>query len=243
MRIKMSGSTHVGRVRKNNQDSFYFDSTHGIAIVADGIGGRKGGEVASQMAVAGMKDEFIKADCLRTEEINPFLSSTVDRVNQGIIERGELDPSIKGMGTTLNFLLFVADKLHIAHLGDSRTYLYDRGHLWQLTLDHNIETFIERGWMKQSDIAPNTQEGDLVRSMGLAGRCEADLYEIKLRSGQIFLTCSDGLTGMVSDRKISEIITQNANNISKLPKVLIDAANQNGGKDNITVVVSQVVGV
>lgn len=239
----MSGLTHVGRVRKNNQDSFYFDSTQGIAIVADGIGGRKGGEIASQMAVSGMKDEFIKVECLRTEEINPFLSATVDRVNQGIIERGEVDSAVTGMGTTLNFLLFVGDRLHIAHLGDSRTYLYDRGNLWQLTLDHNIETFIERGWMKKSDVAPNTQEGALVRSMGLIGRCEADLYEIKIRSGQIFLTCSDGLTGMVSDRKISEIISQNTENIAKLPKILIDAANKNGGKDNTTVVVSQVVGV
>ncbi len=243
MRIKMAGSTHVGRVRKNNQDSFYFDSTHGIAVVADGIGGRKGGEVASQLAVTGMRDALIKVERLRPEEINPFLSSTVDRVNNQIIERGEIDPGITGMGTTLNFLLFVGDRVHIAHLGDSRTYLYDRGHLWQLTIDHNIETFIERGWMNKSDIAPNTQEGALVRSMGLTGRCEADLYDIKLRSGQIYLTCSDGLTGMVSDRKISEIISHHSANLSKLPKVLIDEANKNGGKDNTTVVVSQVVEV
>lgn len=236
----MAGATDVGRARKMNQDSFYYDGTQGIAIVADGIGGRKGGEIASRMAVEGMRDAFLETDSLRHEEITPFLTAAVDRVNNGIIAMGEKEANIKGMGTTLNFLMFAADRLHVAHVGDSRTYLYYKGHLWQLTIDHSIETFLARGWMSPDAIAPGTKEGALVRSIGLSGRCEVDIYDKKIRTDEIFITCSDGLSNMVDDRRIAEVITKYEGNIGKLPKALIDEANRNGGKDNITVVVSQV---
>jgi serine/threonine protein phosphatase PrpC len=242
LHIKMAGASDIGLVRKMNQDSFHFDGATGIAIVADGIGGRKGGEVASSMAVTGMRDAFLQTDYLRHEEIHTFLTSSVDRINRQIIERGINEVKIKGMGTTLNFLMFVGDRLHIAHVGDSRSYMYYRGQMWQLTVDHNIETFISRGWMRPENVSPGTQEGALVRSIGLTDHCEVDIYDMKLREGQIFLTCSDGLTNMVNERKIAKIIEKEEANINKIPKLLVEEAKKGGGKDNITLVISQVCG-
>jgi protein phosphatase len=243
MQIRMAGASDIGRVRKNNQDSFYYDAAHGLAIVADGIGGRKGGEIASKMAVEGMRDAYLQTEMLRHEEITPFIGTAVDKVNLSIVEAGEKDLDIKGMGTTMNFLLFVSDRVYVAHVGDSRTYLYYQDHLWQLTLDHNIETFVARGWMNRDQIVPGTRDAALVRSMGLTTRCEVDIYDLKLRTGEIFITCSDGLSGMVDDKKILQIVRENSDNITRLPKILIDEANRNGGKDNVTVVVSQVKAV
>ena len=141
MRIRMVGATDVGRRRKANQDSLFYDAAQGIGIVADGIGGRSGGEVASSMAVNGLRKAFLDVDMIRHEEIHPFLTSSIDRINQSLLDKGAQDSSLYGMGTTLNCLMFVGDKLHLAHIGDSRTYLYSKRHLFQLTLDHNVKTF------------------------------------------------------------------------------------------------------
>ena len=238
----MVGATDVGRRRKSNQDSLYYDEPAGFGLVADGIGGRSGGEIASSMAVNGLRKAFLNSDRIRHEEINPFLISTLDRINGEVLERGRREPEIAGMGTTLNCLMFVGDRLHLAHVGDSRTYLYYKKHLFQLTFDHSVGNFIERGWIPRSAVQGSAKDGALVRAIGLSDRCELDLYEIAIKPGQIFLTCSDGLTGMVDDRKIAQIIGENLDQFERLPKVLIDAANAAGGKDNITVLASHVRG-
>ena len=240
MLVNMVGATDIGRKRKTNQDSIFFDEPQGLGIVADGIGGRKGGEIASSLAVNGLRKAFLASDRIRHEEINSFLVSAVDKVNQEIIERGNHESEIAGMGTTINCVMFVGDKCHIAHIGDSRTYLWYEKHLFLLTLDHNVGNFVERGWLPKA--ASGTRDGALVRAVGLAQRCEVDIYEMKLRKGQIFLTCSDGLSGMVEDRQIAKLISENVHQFEKLPQILIDAANRNGGKDNITVLLSQVKG-
>lgn len=237
----MYGRTDVGLLRKMNQDCHYFNADQGIAVVCDGIGGRKGGEVASSIAVKGMTKAFLNCDSLRQEEISPFLTSAVDKVNQQILNKGKIDASIEGMGTTLNCLLFVGDSLYIAHIGDSRTYLYYKGHFWQLTLDHNMEVYVERGWLPKESLLGSSKPGALVRALGLGGQVEVDIYEKVLRPGEIILTCSDGLTSMVSDRKICSLIRENENRLDVLPKILISEANKNGGRDNTTVVITEVV--
>jgi protein phosphatase len=239
MRVRMYGKSDIGRVRKKNQDSYYIDANLGLAVVADGIGGRVGGEVASKMAVDGMKKALIEIEALRHEEIAPFLIAGVDSVNQQIVTRGQ-NPETLGMGTTLNCLLFVGDRVYIAHVGDSRTYLYYKGNLWQLTLDHNIKVYAERGWLPKDSVSDTTKSGALVRALGLSEQCEVDIYDKELRPGEFLLTCSDGLTGMVSDRRITTLIREHESNPENIPGVLIQEANRNGGKDNITVVISQV---
>ncbi len=238
----MIGATDIGRRRKSNQDSLYYDEPAGFGIVADGIGGRSGGEIASSMAVNGLRKAFIATDRIRHEEITPFLINTIDLMNSEILERGRREIEIAGMGTTLNCLMFVGDKLHLAHVGDSRTYMYYKKHLFQLTLDHSVGNFLQRGWLPKSALAAGAKEAALVRAMGLGERCDVDIYEVPLRPGQIFLTCSDGLSGMIDDRKINQLLSDNFQNFEKIPRVLIDAANQAGGKDNITVLISMVKG-
>jgi protein phosphatase len=236
----MAGLSDIGRRRKANQDSMYFDSAHGMAIVADGIGGRRGGEVASSMAVAGLKQAFMSADKIRHEEVAGFLGATVDQVNQEILVHGQVNAEVEGLGTTLNGLVFVGSRLYIAHVGDSRTYMLKGGNFWQLTIDHNIETFVRRGWMPKSVLEGQNKASALVRSLGLTPKVEIDVYEVELSGGETFVTCSDGLSGMVEDRRIAEILARNIRAHEKLPKLLVDEANRNGGRDNITVVVSQV---
>lgn len=240
MRIRMAGATDIGLKRKANQDSIFYDEPHGLGIVADGIGGRRGGEVASSIAVNSLRKLFLDSDLIKYGEISSFLAGTIDRINLDIIARGQLEPEIAGMGTTLNCLLFVADKVHIAHVGDSRTYLFQNDHLFQLTLDHNVQMFAERGWLKPGQIAPNAKQEALVRALGLAPGCETDVYEMALRPGQLFLTCSDGLSGMISDQEIADILRKYRKRFDDLPRKLIEAANAGGGRDNITVLVSEV---
>jgi len=241
MQIRMYGSTDVGRVRKNNQDDLYFNASQGMVIVADGIGGRKGGEVASALAVEGMRKAFLECESLRHEEITPFLASSVDKVNQSILAKGRSDLQVAGLGTTMNCLLFVGDKIYIAHLGDSRTYLYYKGNLWQLTLDHSVEVYVGRGWLPQEAITNGGRPTALVRSLGLSEQCEVDIYEKTIRPGEVYITCSDGLTGMVKDKKIASVIRDNSHRLDAVPRLLVAEANRKGGRDNITVVISAVV--
>ena len=237
----MFGTTDVGRIRKMNQDNYYFNSQQGIVVVADGIGGRKGGEIASGIAVKTIRDAFLGCDNLLHESVNPFLKSNVQKVNQLIIESGQSDPSIEGMGTTLNCLLFVGSKVSIAHLGDSRTYLFYHNHFWQLTIDHSIGIYVKRGWIPQETLTEKGSNPDaLVRALGLSEHTEIDIYQKEIRQKEIYITCSDGLTSMVSDIKIAELISLHQNRLEDLPGILVAEANKNGGKDNITVVVSEV---
>ncbi len=240
MRIEIYGNTNIGRIRKNNQDSIYVSPEHGLVVVADGIGGRKGGEVASGMAVNGMKNAYLSCESLRHEEVSPFLIKSIDEVNQAIISHGKSHSDLEGMATTLNCILYVGEKAYICHLGDSRTYLYYKGQMWQLTFDHNIENYVERGWLPDETLMNNSKPGALVRALGLAEECDVDIYEIHLKPGEILLTCSDGLTGMVSDHEIRKLIKANTHQLRVLPNLLIEAANRNGGADNITVAISGV---
>jgi PPM family protein phosphatase len=242
VQVRMAGATDIGRVRKNNQDSIFYDEAQGLGIVADGIGGRKGGEIASSMVVNGLRKAFNAADTIRHNEITPFLVNQIDRTNMSVVERGRRELEIQGMGTTLNCVVFNGGKIHVAHVGDSRTYLYYKKHIYQLTLDHSVGNFLERGWLPRSAVSAGAKEEALVRAIGLTDRCDVDLYEMKLKVGQVFVTCSDGLSGMISDRQLAKLITENISNLEDMPKILIDAANKAGGRDNITVLVSQVTG-
>jgi serine/threonine protein phosphatase PrpC len=238
LRIKMYGSTNVGRVRKENQDAIYFDEIMNFGVVADGIGGRAGGKEASAIAVRGLRRAVVESEMIRHDQADSFLVNALDAVNSEIIKVGREDVSKTGMGTTVNAVMFFADKAHIVHVGDSRTYLYDRGHLFQLTIDHNVKTLLRRGQIEQSDVLPRVSKDALVRALGLSEQFDPDIYTLQVRTGQILLTCSDGLYSMVEDRKILHLLNKHAHKPNELPKHLIDAANQGGGRDNITVLLS-----
>jgi len=240
----MAGASDIGRRRKTNQDSLFFDEVQGLGVVADGIGGRNSGEIASALVVDGVKQGFLDTDRIRHEEVSAFLITTVERLNREIISRGKEHETERGMGTTVNCVFFGGERIHIAHVGDSRTYLYFQGGIWQLTIDHNVREFRRRGLLSESQISAGAgvKEGALTRALGLTEQCDVDLYDMELQPGQIFITCSDGLTGMVDDRKIARIVREHERDLKNIPKALIDAANKAGGVDNITILVSQVRG-
>ena len=242
MEIDIFGATDIGKVRKINQDSFTFDVEGRFLVVCDGIGGRKSGDVASKMAADGLADAITTSESLQESEISNFLSNAVDKVNRKIVHKGETADVLEGMATTLNAVMFTEDRAFIAHLGDSRTYLFYEDNLWQLTFDHNVKNYVEKGWLSKDALAKNSKPDALVKAIGLTEKCDIDIYEIDLKKDFILITCSDGLTGMVDDRTIKDIINRYTEKLHILPGRLIKEANDNGGVDNITVVVSRVRG-
>lgn len=236
----MFGKTDVGRHRKHNEDSLLFDASSRMAIVADGIGGRNAGEVASATVVKSIANAVVNFNKKPHPDIKGFMRSTISAVNRKILTKAAANSKFSGMATTVNWLMFDENRAYIAHMGDSRTYLYYKRHLWQLTLDHNVENYACRGWLSDDSLHENTNTEALVKAIGLSEECDVDLYSIGLSSSQLFLTCSDGVTSMLSDSAILSLIKANEHQVNKLPDILIEAANLEGGKDNISAVVTAV---
>lgn len=236
MQIEMAGLSDVGRVRKNNEDFLLYKEDLRLGIVCDGIGGREGGEVASKLAAETMQEELKE---IPDSGLASFLKAAGQKANKAIIAVGEQNPILYGMGTTMECLLFRDEVLYITHIGDSRTYLFDRGNFWQLTIDHNVRTLAFYGDIPEE--MGNLAGGDaLVRALGIEKKADCDIYTIKLSPGQIFLTASDGLFDMLADSEISDIINKSKNDQKKLLGTLVSEANRCGGNDNITVLISRV---
>lgn len=240
LKISMYGNTDVGCLRKTNQDAIGFDSRYGFGIVADGIGGRPGGDIASRMVVDGLTKAIEKADHLRFDEISSFMLSQVDMVNLNVLNYGQTNTKYLGLGTTLNFLYFIGNNLHLAHVGDSRTYLFYKEHFFQVTVDHNLGTFMKRGLIEPSAVNAGAKSAALMRAVGLRENLEVDLLKKETKPGEIYITASDGLFDMVEDTTIRRIVSEYQNKLDQLPSRLISEANRAGGKDNITVLVSKV---
>jgi PPM family protein phosphatase len=250
MRLRMYGGTDIGLVRANNQDAYFCSAEHGIAIVSDGMGGHKGGEIASQMAVQGLKEAFFAQGTLQTEIVGEFLDSALNRINTEIITRANADDRYKGMGATINYLQFAGGSLAIGHAGDSRTYLIRswsrpdgklRYGMWCLTVDHNVGTFVERGLLIPGrDLGPlplsERTKARLMRGMGVVPDLKADLYCKDIQEGDVYLTCSDGLHGFCLDSEILKCVADGP--LAKTPERLIGLAHKAGAPDNVTVVLS-----
>lgn len=237
MQIEMAGVSDLGRVRKNNEDFLLFDETLSLGIVCDGIGGREGGEVASKLAAETMKDALREAP---DNGLVSFLKAAGQKTNKAIIAVGEQNPTLYGMGTTMECLLFRDKELYLTHIGDSRTYLFHEGNFWQLTIDHNVRTLAFYGDIPEE--MGKLAGGDaLVRALGIDKKAEVDVYTIKLVPGQVFLTASDGLFDMIPDTDLAEMIAKGKHDKQALLQTLLAEANKRGGNDNITALISQVI--
>lgn len=244
----MAGGTDVGRRRKANQDSIFFDSKLKIGIVADGIGGRPGGDVASSILVGGLREFFVASGKIATNELGIFLSSKINELNRSIIEQGVASAEFEGMGTTLNTIVFSSGKMFLAHVGDSRTYLFTDECLFQITVDHNVQTFVDRGMMDTQAVQKGVKGSALMRAVGLTDYVEIDIYEKAVKPGELYLTASDGLFDMISDDAIYRTLLRHSKRPGAFPnddliKDLIGQANEAGGRDNITILASKVVAV
>jgi protein phosphatase len=251
-RLNIAGKSDVGRKRKNNEDFFMVDTDLGLMIVADGMGGHASGEVASRLATDFCSEQVKKA--LQTGHVPVFfhvpadpkydsrsilLGDCVKYANYAVYEAAQSNPQNKNMGTTLVAALWLDDKLAIAHVGDSRLYIYHDKKLIQKTVDHSfVQEQVSKGVLKPEDAEKSDLKNLLTRSIGNQQDVEVDLNEVVLNKGDYVLICSDGLTKMVPDAKI-EAAFQGNDDPNKIADQLIQLANDAGGSDNITAVVAR----
>jgi PPM family protein phosphatase len=224
-----AGRTDVGRQRTANEDSLFVSPP--LFAVADGMGGAKAGEVASAVAVEAVEDARES-----TESAEAQLAGIVRDANRRIYDLAVGDESRRGMGTTLTLAKVHGDEVSLAHVGDSRAYRLRDGELEQLTRDHSLVAELERSGQITAEAAEHhPQRSIITRALGPEPDVEVDTYTLAAREGDVFLICSDGLTSMISDEEVSSIV-RGAGSLDEAADELVRAANQSGGKDNITVI-------
>jgi len=242
--------TDVGLVRQDNEDNYYVNEAIGLFVVADGMGGHASGEVASKMAVDIIRDYFKgTGKDNKPVQIGPFqrdcsyttnrLASSIRLANMAVYEASRKRAELKGMGTTVAAAQVDGNRLSIAHIGDSRVYLIRAGNIEQLTDDHSVVyEQVKRDLITKEEASRSEMRNILTRALGIADDVEIDLSEMTLSAGDVLLLCSDGLSGMVDDEAILSVVTTIEDPAAACEK-LIAMANQNGGKDNITVVIAR----
>jgi len=238
MKVKGAGATDRGKKRPLNEDYYFFDESLGLFIVADGMGGHLGGQEASRMAVEEVVNQFSSVKEIPHPPVK-FIKEVFYSANKKVWERGNSDPSLKGMGTTLTMLFIKGESIWIGHVGDSRAYLYSENKLNLLTSDHSwLEEQIKAGMI--SDVRTRRfMKNVITRSVGFKKEVEVDVYRYDIKAGDLFLLCTDGLNIVLTDEEIKKEIE--STDIEELPKKLIDLANSRGGPDNITVVMGKVL--
>ena len=246
MRIFSAGLTDIGRKRDNNEDTFYSDDHVGLYIVADGMGGHRAGEVASNTVVSSIKDymEAFHTSPVAQEASESNMSPaatavchSVELANRVVYQLSQDQGSYKGMGSTAAVAYMYDNTFVTANVGDSRIYLIRKDGIEQLTQDH---TLLAEQMRKNPDWDPNTasipMKHILIRAVGIHETVETDVYEIQPLPGDLFLMCSDGLTDVHSDEEIHQIVL-GGGSLDEICSRLVDSANERGGPDNITVVV------
>ncbi len=221
--------TDTGRQRRDNEDSAYARAP--VFVVADGMGGAQAGEVASRIAVEAFEQGL--PDSGSPEE---RLATRVREANQQIYERSRADRGRAGMGTTLTAAYVDDTHVAIAHVGDSRAYLFRDGSLQRLTQDHSlVDELVRRGKLTEEQAAEHPQRSIITRALGPEPDVEVDTWTYPARAGDVVLLCSDGLTSMISEERVKAVLTEH-DNLDEAADALIRAANEAGGRDNITVV-------
>jgi PPM family protein phosphatase len=225
-----AGFTDPGRKRRRNEDSFVIEPP--LFAVADGMGGAQAGEVASRLAAAAFR-EFHEADELGPEE---RLVAIIQEANRRIYERAEGDAEVSGMGTTITAALVARDGLVIGHVGDSRAYRLRGGRFEQLTDDHSlVADLVRSGRLTPEEADVHPQRSVITRALGTDPEVDVDTFTVPAERDDLFLLCSDGLTTMVDDDEIRDLVSR-AGDLDQAGKGLVKAANKAGGEDNITVV-------
>lgn len=244
MGILCAGATDIGRKRKTNQDSICLVNDRHFYAVADGMGGHNGGDIASQLSVKVMP-EFLEKT--KSQDPQVLMKDLILEVNASILKKAGEVPELHGMGTTLSAILFSGPQLVIGNVGDSRVYLINNHHIFQMTRDHSfVQEKLNMGIYTREEAVLDPQKNVLVRSVGFDEDVQVDVFNYRICKNDIFLICSDGLHGKVSDGDILHLIEKNLPNpahatlgdIEKAIQELIAQANDNGGQDNISVIVA-----
>ncbi len=241
MRAIAAGLTDVGRQRVHNEDRFILLPEFNVVVVADGMGGHQSGEVASRMAASTIANYFRGGDS-KNANIPERLRCAVVEANAKIFARADDSRIHRGMGTTVVAAAFSPndETLHIAHAGDSRCYRVREGNIAQLTRDHSLvsDALLERPDLTEHDLS-YLPRNVITRALGISPTVDLDVRTDKVRLGDVYVLCSDGLHGLVTDEQIATIVDETEALTDACTK-LIDQANDNGGKDNITVVLVRI---
>jgi PPM family protein phosphatase len=244
MGIICAGATDIGLKRKTNQDSICLDHDHHFFAVADGMGGHNGGDIASQLSTK-MMPEFVKKNVSEDPQIS--MKNMIQEINSAILAKAEKEPELQGMGTTISAIHFAGPQLVIGNVGDSRVYLINNNHIYQLTRDHSfVQEKLNMGIYTRKEAVKDPQKNVLVRSVGFEADLLVDVFHYRICKNDIFLICSDGLHGKVSDSDILHIVHKNisdpsrcqASEVDSAVNELIEQANNNGGQDNISVILA-----
>jgi len=240
MNYQFHAVTDPGRARDNNEDSVAFDEEALVAVLADGMGGYNAGEIASGMATAFIKSELsrwlIEAGALaQPKEIRRAMEICVDNANLAIYNSANANAAFAGMGTTLVLGVFKEGRLLVGHIGDSRCYRLRSNSLEQITKDHSLlQEQIDAGLITQEQAAVSPIKNLVTRALGVEQAVMLEVNEFSVEPGDLYLMCSDGLSDMVTDEVIARIAGE-ASGLDQIAGHLVTAANDNGGKDNISV--------
>ena len=239
--MRAFGKSDIGKVRDMNQDSFYISSPQDevqLFIVADGMGGYKGGEVASKLAVETSKNYIINNfNSIEhdRENILNLIKSAIEYANLVVYEKSKEVPELENMGTTIDICLILQNKVYIGHVGDSRVYRKRKEFFRRLTTDHSyVQKLVSDGTITKEEAYNHPKKNMLIKALGCSSFVEPDVMVKGFLKDDVLLMCSDGLTNMIRDEEIVKIINENP---MEACNKLVDKANENGGLDNITAVI------
>ncbi|WP_295543258.1 Stp1/IreP family PP2C-type Ser/Thr phosphatase [uncultured Pseudacidovorax sp.] len=244
---EFAAQTDTGRLRRNNEDSIAFDPRLGLAVLADGMGGYAGGEVASEMAVALVQATLGRwlaqaGTAPAARAVMKALQQGIAQANRAVFSASNVNPALRGMGTTLVSAVFGPHGVVIGHIGDSRCYRLREGRLEALTRDHSfLQAQIDAGLMTPEEAMGSPHRNLVTRALGIGAEVEVDLAHEAVQQGDLYLLCSDGLTDMITDEQLESLLRHDIPLADKVA-LLITVANDNGGKDNVSVILARPTG-
>jgi serine/threonine protein phosphatase PrpC len=240
-KLAIHGVTDVGLSRDHNEDSIGWDGDLGLVILADGMGGHNAGEIASEMAVSAIRDalqDVLTPELLETNVIDmpSAVRESIIFANEEINSAANTRTECAGMGTTVVLLLFHNHQVTYANVGDSRIYRLRDGELKQITSDHSlVQEMVDNGYLSEEEALLSSSRNLITRALGIAQDVEVDVVTDEYNLDDVYLLCSDGLTDMVSDEEIKQVLME-AENLDHAATRLVELANEYGGSDNISVI-------
>jgi protein phosphatase len=230
---RVGAVTDPGRTRRHNEDAYVIEPP--LFAIADGMGGAQAGEVASRLATAALKEAGANGGGERR------IADLIQEANRRVYDRSSSDPNTSGMGTTITVALVEDDRVAFGHVGDSRAYLIRDAQMEQLTEDHSlVNELLKTGKLSREEAETHPQRSVITRALGTDPDVDVDTFSVRAENGDLFLLCSDGLTDMVSESSILDVVERNRDNIDGALRALVKAANRGGGQDNITVVAFEI---
>ena len=249
-KILLHGKTDVGMVRDHNEDAIGCEENIALAILADGMGGHRGGEMASAITVS----TILECISEKTKQLNTAVSDdetgysaeslavheAVTLANKNVYDSSEANAQYRGMGTTVVVVLFYDNRFTVAHVGDSRLYRLRDSELEQLTRDHSLmQELIDRGFYTTEQAKTSLNKNLVTRAIGVDNKVQIDMQEDVAMVDDIYLLCSDGVTDIIEDDLIQSILIENSNDLEKAASEIIRLANEHGGKDNISALLAK----